>query len=273
MTDPFADLERELLAAHARTPRRRLGALPRVAAAAVLAVAAVGVVGWLGASGDPERAASPQEKPYTPFERDSGPAPGRDPDADLNDQPGVTPVDGCAGQGYVPPRTGEPVPAKLAQRLAVLETGRPAEMDPRMPGAQAERVYGSPVALPDFGAYRVSIVAADIIPRSQVGRQRDPCAAPEGPTQPGVCLVLADDKGSMVACFTVAELDAGEAFLDVRSSIVGIAPDSALVAEAGDDESVIEGNVFSLPGGPDTQVRFRFATPGDEGAGGGQVTG
>ena len=257
MTDPFAELERELLAAHARRPRRDLRALPGALAVAVLAVAVVAAIGWLGDSGDPERAAAPQQKPYTPFEPDSGPAPGRDPDADPNDQPGVTPVDGCAGEGFVPPRSDEPVPAELARRLAVLESGRPAEMDPRMPGAQAARTYRSPVALPGFGEYRVAIVAADIIPRSQVARRRDPCTAPEGETQPGVCLILAGARGSMVACFTVAELDGGEAFLDVRSSIVGVAPDGARWAVSGENRAEVESNRFALPGGPLTEVDFQ----------------
>jgi hypothetical protein len=258
MTDPFADLERELLAAHARKPRRDLRALPRVLAVAVLVIAVTLAIGRLGASGDPERAASPDgQQPYTPFERDSGPAPGRDPDADLDDQPGVTPVDGCAGQGYVPPRAAEPVPAELAQRLAVLETGRPAEMDPRMPGAQVARVYGSPVALPGFGDYSVSIVAADIIPRGEVDRQRDRCAAPEGRTQPGVCEILENENGRLIACFTTAELDDGEAFLDVRGSIVGVAPDGARLAVSGENRAEVESNRFALPGGPRTEVDFR----------------
>ena len=259
MTDPFADLERELLAAHGRVPRRDLRTLRPVLAAATLAIAAVVATGWFAASGDPERAVTPQqEKPYTPFEPDSGPAPGRDPDADNHDQPGVTPVDGCAGGGWVPPTTDDPAPREIAERLAILQSGRPAPLtDIRLPGRQASRVYGSPVALPDFGDYRVSIVAADILPRKQVGRQGDPCGPPHGQTQPGVCQVLENAKGGIVSCFTAAELDAGEAFLDVRSSIVGIAPDGARVAVSGENRAEIEDNRFALPGGPETQVDFR----------------
>ena len=261
MTDPFADLERELLAAHARKPRRRLPALPGIVMTVVLLGAFVALAGWLGASGDPERAAAPQEKPYTPFEPDSGPAPGRDPDADNDDQPGVTPVDGCAGNGWIPPQSPEPVPAAITERMAIFRAPPGADEntpDPRMTGRQATRVYNDGRrTLPKQGKWGVHAIAAEILPRAQVGHRGDPCAAPEGALEPGVCLVLTERKGAMSACFTLGEIEGGQAFIDADGWIHGFAPDGAGEATAHGTTTAVRDNFFRLPGGPETKVDFQ----------------
>ena len=238
MTDPFADLERELLRAHARdtASRRRLRAAPRVLALAATAAAAVVAVAWLGARTDPERAASPQpaQEGWTAY------------------------APGCE-QPWQPQTTGDPVPEELAGRLAILRDGPPAaagDVDRRMPAAQAARLYGSAVALPRWGPYAVSLVAADIIPRREVTGPPDPCAGPQGKTEPGACLMLRSDEGGLAACFTVAELLEGKAYIDVRGHIVGLAPDGARWAVSGEDRAEVERNRFALPGGPGTEVAF-----------------
>ncbi len=233
MTDPFADLERELLAAHGRRPPRRTGP-PRVFAVAAAALAAVAGVGWLGARGDTEQAVQPASQPAE---------------------------QGTCDGGWIPPGTSEPAPSGLMAELAIFRERRPdraIDLDPRMIGGQATRVYRDTLrVLPPRAGYSVYAIVADIVPRSRVVRERDPCAGPKGETEPGACLVLSTERGSTAACFTLAELEGGEAFLDVRDMIIGLAPDSARLAIAGENRTHVEGNLFTLPGGPRTQVDFQ----------------
>ena len=238
MTDPFADLERELLAAHARAPRRRLTAgAPRVLALAATAAAAVAVVTWVGVQTDAERAVAP-----TP-------------------QPAASGEEAECGDIWRPAETDQPYPSGIGAQMAVFREGRPPrviELDTRMISAQATRVYrGSLRRLPRTSDYDVFAIVADIVPRRQLTRQRDACSPPHGTTEPGACLVLSSTEGSTAACFTLAEIEGGEAYLDVEDSrIIGFAPDGARVAKADGATAPVEDNLFTLPGGPETTVDF-----------------
>lgn len=87
----------------------------------------------------------------------------------------------------------------------------------------------------------------------------DVCRPPEGTAEPGVCLHigLPDARGGAVACFTVNELRDGQAFIGTNGKIVGLAPDGAVTATAAGEQALVRGNVFRLPGGPQTRVGFR----------------
>jgi hypothetical protein len=221
MTDPFADLERELMRAHGKRPRRRP---PALAAAPVLAVAAVALALVLATGDrDPERAATaptPQADCFVAFSQDR-------------------------------------IPAAIAQRLSVLSEPETTPFEWAVLARQAKHMYGHPVALPSVGDYAVAAVGAEIVPRDRVDRQTTGCEPPSGPTEPGACLVLRNDQGGLGACFTVAELMEGAAFIDAGGEIIGLAPDSAEVAIADGHRSNVDDNSFHLPGGPETDVNFR----------------
>ena len=244
MTDPFADLERELLAAHARTPRRRFPAVPGIVATVALLAVFVALAGWLAAPSDPERAAAPQPTPS----------------ADSHEQPVVTPADDCQGGPWTPPQSDQPMPDAITGELAVFRAPSgpdEAAPDPRMTGRQAARVYADGRrTLPRSGKYGVHAIAAEILPRDQVGQQDHPCAAPQGALEPGVCLVLTHEEGAMSACFTLAEINEGEAFVDAGRRIMGLAPDGARTAKAGGAVAEVVENSFTLPGGPESKVDF-----------------
>ena len=244
MTDPFADLERQLLAAHARKPRRTFPALPGVMATVVLLAAFVALAGWLAAPDDPERAAAPQPTPSS----------------DNHAPPAVTPKEDCPSGPWTPPQSDEPVPGTISERLGIFR--RPAgpeenTPDPRMTGRQAARVYADGRrTLPPSGKYGVHAIAAEILPRAQVGQQDHPCAAPEGSLEPGVCFLLTHREGAMSACFTIAQILGGEAFIDADGRIAGLAPDGVREAKSGGATAPVEENTFTLPGGPESKVEF-----------------
>ena len=244
MTDPFADLERELLAAHSRKPRRTFRAVPGVVATVVLLAAFVALAGWLAAPAEQERAAAPQPTPSS----------------DSHAQPAVTPNGDCPGGPWTPPQSDEPVPGAISERLGIFRRPSGPEEntpDPRMTGRQAARVYADGRrTLPPSGKYGVHAIAAEILPRAEVGKQDHPCAAPEGSLEPGVCLVLTHERGAMSACFTLAEIDEGEAFIDAGGRIMGLAPDGARTAKAGAATAEVDENSFTLPGGPESKVDF-----------------
>jgi hypothetical protein len=236
MTDPYADLERELLAAHGRDlrPRRHLRAVPRVAFA-LAAVAAVVVafvaIARIASNGDPERAASSQ----TP-----------------------APSGGCRDLFIIIP--DQSPPGELADRLGILRNGPKAEnFDVSLATRQAAHFYGPARQLPPTADWDIAAIAADIVPRSAITQQDDPCATPAGETEPGVCLMLKNQKGGLGACFTVAELDAGKAFIDADGEIIGLAPDIVRTVTAGDATCTPQDNLFHLPGGPESKVSFDTA--------------
>jgi hypothetical protein len=243
MTDPFADLERELLSAHARdlAPRRHLGAAPRVFAVMATGAALALAVVWIGGRTDAERVAGPQN---------GG---------------GGEPATTC-DRGFVPPGTDQAAPSGIPAEMGIFREGRPPsglQFDAHMVGAQATRIYrGSLRILPPTSGYDVFVVIADIVPRRQIVQGRDHCAAPVGTTEPGVCMVLSRPKGATSACFTLGEIEGGRAYLDTeddegRGRVIGFAADSAREATAGSASAPVESNLFTLPGGPRTEVRFR----------------
>ena len=238
MTDPFADLERELLAAHARRARPRLSLPPvRVLAMAAAAAAVVAAVALVGAQSDPERVVAPTPQPATSQETDAE-----------------------CGEVYRPAETDQAMPPEVGGEMGVFREERPPrviELDTRMISGQATRIYrGTLRILPRTAGYDVFAVVADIVPRKQVIRPRDACTPPQGTTEPGACMVISEPKGSMAACFTLDEINGGEAFLDTNGRVIGFAPDGARVALAGDARTSVERNLFDLPGGPQTKVDF-----------------
>jgi hypothetical protein len=236
MTDPYADLERELLAAHARDlrPRRHLRAVPRVAfamAAVAAVVLAFVAIARIASDGDPERAATPQPAAVE-----------------------------CGGSQSTTASDVEPAPRDLATRLAILREGLRAEdPDLRLVGRQARHIYGPPRRVPPTVDWDIAVVAADIVPRSALSPQDDPCGPPGKATQPGVCLMLSNPEGGLGACFTVAELMEGKAFIDADGEIIGLAPDIARTVSVGDATCTPQDNLFHLPGGPDSKVSFDTA--------------
>jgi hypothetical protein len=242
MTDPFADLERELLVAHARDlrPRRNLRAAPRalaLTATAVAAAAAVFAVVWAGGRIDDERVAQPQP---------------------------AGPPATCDG-GWEPPETAQGPPSGIPAEMAVFREERPpgaVQIEPRMFRAQATRIYRDTLrSLPETNGYAVWAIVADIVPRWH-GRAepRDHCRPPQGPTEPGACLVLFKPRGSLSACFTLGEIEGGEAFIDTDGRIIGFGPDTAAFASAGSEQVAVSRNLFTLRGGPETKVTFRPET-------------
>jgi hypothetical protein len=229
MTDPFADLERELAGAHARDvkPLRHRAAAGRLVAA-VAAVAAVAlsfaVLAGIAADDDPERAAAPPAAP---------------------------------GDCRTAVATSEPAPAEIAGRLSILRRGKPQEIALGLIAGQAKKLYGPPRSAPPTVDWDVAVAAAEIVPRSALEPDADPCAAPAEATEPGVCLILSNAEGGLAACFTVAELMEGKAFIDANGEIIGLAADGVRTATAGDDTCEPADNVFRLPGGPETRVQLR----------------
>jgi hypothetical protein len=68
---------------------------------------------------------------------------------------------------------------------------------------------------------------------------------------------MPDAQGGTVACFTVEELEGGRAFIDLDGEVIGLAPDGARTAIVGEAHTTVEGNLFVLPGGPESVVEFR----------------
>jgi hypothetical protein len=142
--------------------------------------------------------------------------------------------------------------------------GEPAP-DPHMTGRQSTRLYANGRrTLPAVAKFGVHVIAAEIVPRDQVGGLGEPCAEPRGAVEPGVCLVLTHGftdaaegaKGALASCFTMAEILGGEAFIDADGRIIGFAPDGVRTASAHGASSRVRDNAFTLPGGPETTVVF-----------------
>jgi hypothetical protein len=248
MSDFYADLRRELLAAAERDARPAPWRLPRRVIRPALAlasiVAAVAVLAAIAGS-------------HSEREREAVPA------------APVSPVAGCSDAA---PEGGEE-PASILGKLAIMR--RPPRAGDRSPypvdGPQVVRVYDDAVRSAGGG---VHLVAAEVIPRAAVA-DGPHCEHPAPPGKPGVCIVRETDDGWMQACFTIAEIcNAGSrAWLDHspegsnRADVTGVAPDGVAAVELRVDgvskRLPVRDNVFrgSLPVESHTlsraDVRFR----------------
>lgn len=282
MTDPFADLERELRAAHARdvaNPRAKrfrgtASSLRPVLATAAVAAVAIAAVAFVAGDGADERAASPQQKDdegWTSY-----------PPAGQGDHPPGT--SGCKDP-YTPPSTAEPVPESLLASLRIVrdpakDHGMAPAIDLRLFGAQALRAYEKGFRQVQRARHAVLIQPADIISRDQIkGERPDVCAAPTGDATAGACLAWSSAEGATAACYTVDEIKTGKAALDVSPDdeglVVGLAPDGVktvvLEGENGDvSRSPVKDNVWLAElrdgfGSPQkAEVTFEEGDPGPE---------
>lgn len=255
MTDPFSDLERELLGAHARDhgARRHLRSARRGLPAAASVTAAAAVIAWFGGlapAGDPERAAAPgpqTEEGWTAYA----------PLSETGD-----PVPGACATPYEPRASGDPVPDRLLELMSVLRRRAVDEDALPLPAfmfsSQAVSVYDGGRRRFARGEDEVFLWPAEIVARTEVAGEQRSCDPPEGDTAPGVCMALMRAQGAFSACFTPEEIRGGEAFVDRKGEVAGLAPDGARLAQADGRSARVEDNFFVLPSeaGPDTEIAF-----------------
>ena len=251
MTDPIADLRRDLLEAAHRTPARAR-IRPLLMAAAAVAVVAIAVTGiaTLSGGGDPEREAA---------------AP---PVATAEPEPGTCVPEGD-GRGGV---DLGPVPDTLSSRLGVLREPSGEEDSPRsleLPqGPQVAGVYTDAKRLAiDADDQTVYIAGAAVISRDDLpqngpggkpaGKSAEKCSGGELWAAPGACVISVNsDGGAGEVCFTVPEIDRGASFLDNSkvpgdtASIAGMAPDGVHTARLHADgrtfDAKVVGNAYTL---------------------------
>jgi hypothetical protein len=280
MTDFFDDLERELRRAHRRDTasharsrvfdRRRLPSLPAPGPQTLMALAAVAAAAWLvaivlivGRNSDVERqSAEPRPSPTT--------APGE----------GV-----CdPGDSWEAPIVDEPIPQAIASRFAIFRDPRPGGEPPREvptdPQARNEaasrpathvkrKLYAGALKLRrrlDTGArINIDVTAADV---ATAQPDRDWCAPPPGPIEPGICLGAGSPSRQFAngKCFTIDEIEDAHAWIGLTpQTVIGLAPDGAdrvtFDTPAGTQSLNISGNVFageirSADNPYDTDTRF-----------------
>jgi hypothetical protein len=261
MTDFFDDLERELRRAHRRDTyryarfrvfdRRRLPGLPAVGLRTLVALAGVAglvaVVLAVGRSADVERLAAPQPSPTIAPE-----------------EGGCDPRD-----WWQAPIVDEPIPRAIASRFAIFRDS-PPKGEPRGLSAfeQARKQYGGGLTFRprlDTGArLRVVVTAADV---TTAQPNRDWCAPPPGPIQPGICVgASASNREFGRKCFSINEIEAADGWFELtRQVVVGVAPDGVdrvtFDTHAGAQALNVSRNVFagevrSADNPDDTDTRF-----------------
>jgi hypothetical protein len=260
MTDFFDDLERELRRAHRRDTERparsrffdllRLPGLPatglRTLVALGVVVAFVAVVLAVGRESDVERPAAPPHPTPTTASGEGG--------CDPSDW-------------WEAPIVDEPIPREVASRFAIFRDPRPSREPPRdaLSFEQARKQYrGALTFRPrlDTGArLRVVVIAADV---TTAQPNRDWCAPPPGPIEPGICVAAFASKREFGRrCFSIDQIEDAEAWFGVtRQTVVGVAPDGVdrvtFDTPAGTQLLNISGNVFAgeVRSADNTDARF-----------------